>query len=223
MEGGNAGHGSGSRSMRVLIADDHALFRAGLRELLTEIGEEVCVLEAGSYLRVRELLEEGVVPELAILDLDMPGFDQMRGLHGLLEDYPALPVLVLSGSLDTAHMQEVLAAGALGYIPKTSAPPVLLGAIRLVLAGGVYVPPDLVGLGKKAERVESPIELTPRQHEVLECIVAGHSNKVIARELGISEKTVKAHLGVIFRALGVENRTQAAMVASSTPIFIRDE
>ncbi|RME33540.1 MAG: DNA-binding response regulator [Gammaproteobacteria bacterium] len=214
--------------MRVLIADDHALFRTGLSALLQQLADEVRVLEADSYDRVRELLEEEGAPDLAILDLDMPGFDQMRGLRALLEDHPALPVLILSGSLDPLHMQMVLDAGALGYIPKTSPSQVLLGAIRLVLAGGLYVPPDLVGLGEHpappgpAPR-EGPVEMTRRQHEILQLVIAGHSNKVIARKLGIAEKTVKSHLGAVFRILGVESRTQAALVAGAGSVLIRND
>jgi DNA-binding NarL/FixJ family response regulator len=196
--------------MKILIADDHPLFREGLRHLLVELDWSVDVLEAWDYPGLRALLEAHADADLAIMDLDMPGAKDQAGLEGLLALYPTLPVVVLSASEQLDDMQRALDAGAMGYLPKSTPPEVLLCALRLVLSGGIYVPPALVRGGGARAAFDT---LSARQREVLEHLVLGHSNKEIARELGMSEATVKAHLTAIFRTLNVSNRTQAVRVA----------
>jgi DNA-binding NarL/FixJ family response regulator len=201
------------RDMKILIADDHALFREGLRQVLRQLGEEVCVLEAGNYAELRALLEAHADADLAIVDLDMPGAEGDRRLESLLAAHPTVPTVVLSASEHTADMQRALDAGAMGYLTKSTPAEVLLCALRLVLSGGVYVPPALVRRGEpRGDRDVGLGALSARQRDVLERLVLGQSNKEIARELGMSEATVKVHLTAIFRALNVSNRAQAVRV-----------
>jgi len=217
--------------MNMLVADDHALFRAGLKDLLGRMEAGITVLEAEDYPQVRRHLREQPDLDLALLDLFMPGMNEIEGVQGLLQDHPTLPVVIVSASLEPSHMQAALSAGAMGYIPKHASPDLLLSALRLVLSGGIYVPPDLLG-GDAVPEAEGlahtripgdTIDLTSRQAQVLELLLAGCQNKSIARDLDISEGTVKAHLGAIFKVLGVSNRTQAVLRAVDVRITVRND
>lgn len=198
--------------MKILLADDHALFRAGMRHVLARLADEVTVVEAGNF---EEALDEAGKHDdlsLLLLDLSMPGQHGFAVLDVLIERHPFLPIVVLSASESRADMQGALDRGALGFIPKSATPAVMLSALQLVLSGGVYVPPELVE--RSAERFPAThIKLTPRQVDVLRCVIDGKSNKTIAAELGLTVATVKAHATAVFKALNVSNRTQAALAA----------
>jgi DNA-binding NarL/FixJ family response regulator len=205
--------------VKILIADDHALIRQGLSLALRELGDDVTLLEAASG---SEALAAAADPDidLVLLDLDMPEADGMSVLETLLARYPTLPVVILSGSGTSADMRRSLDAGAMGYIPKSGRPAVMLAAVRLVLSGGVYLPPEMLNeatgaAGETTQRAPAPRDspLTPRQREVLALLAEGHPNKRIATRLGVSEATIKIHLGAIFRSLEVANRTQAVRAA----------
>lgn len=167
----------------------------------------------------------GVDFDLAVIDLNMPGAVGNRHLERVRSEHPTLPVIVLSGSDDPAVMRSVLDLGALGFIPKAYSPEVMLSAIRLVMAGGVFVPAMMMqpGVSMTADKPaadgdEPSVEalrklLTERQVEVLRLLSNGKPNKLIARDLGISEGTVKIHLAAIFRALNVRNRTEAVVAS----------
>jgi DNA-binding NarL/FixJ family response regulator len=205
--------------MKILIADDHALFREGLRQLLRQLGEEVCVQEAGSYTELHALLEAHADADLAIVDLDMPACQGEARLETLLAAHPTMPTVVLSASESAADMQRALDAGAMGYLPKSMPPEVLLCALQLVLSGGIYVPPALIRRGVPCG-TGGLDALSARQREVLARLALGHSNKEIARELGMSEATVKVHLTAIFRVLNVANRAQAVHVVRERGWFM---
>ena len=197
--------------MKILIADDHALFREGMRHVLAQLQREVVVIEAGNY---AEVLNQATAHDdigLVLLDLNMPDKDGFAALDNLSQQYPALPIVVLSASENRADMQRALDRGAMGFIQKSATAPVMLSALRLVLSGGIYVPPALVrGDDATSERTAGgDLGLTPRQLDVLARVIEGEPNKVIAAELGLSEATVKAHVSATFKALGVTNRTQA--------------
>ena len=197
--------------MKILIADDHALFREGMRHVLAQLQREVVVIEAGNY---AEVLNQATAHDdigLVLLDLNMPDKDGFAALDNLSQQYPALPIVVLSASENRADMQRALDRGAMGYIQKSATAPVMLSALRLVLSGGIYVPPALVrgDDGSSEQTAADDFGLTPRQLEVLVRIIEGEPNKVIAAELGLSEATVKAHVTATFKALNVTNRTQA--------------
>ena len=200
--------------MRVLIADDHPLVRDALARTLHELDTAAEVLQAGdldSLLR----LAQAEPADLALLDLNMPGMNGVAGLRRLRQALPTLPVVVASGQDDAATIRAVLAAGAVGFIPKSERAEVLLGALRLVLAGGVYVP--LRMLDQDAAMAPAPHAdasgLTPRQRDVLRALSRGQPNKLIARELGLTEGTVKIHIAAILRALQARNRTEAVVRA----------
>lgn len=197
--------------MKILIADDHALFREGMRHVLVQLQEEVLVVEAGDYLEVMSQAEAHDDIGLVLLDLHMPGKGGFAALDSLSQHYPALPIVVLSASESRTDMQRALDSGAMGFIQKSATAPVMLSALRLVLSGGVYVPPALVqaGDGAPSGTAGGAFGLTPRQSEVLARVIEGEPNKIIAAELGLSEATVKAHVSATFKALNVTNRTQA--------------
>ncbi len=197
--------------MKILLADDHTLFREGMRHVLARLQDDVLVVEAGDC---AEALSQAAAHNdiaLVLLDLHMPGKGGFAALDNLVQHYPALPIVVLSASENRADMQRALDHGAMGFIQKSATAPVMLNALRLVLSGGVYVPPALVqaGDGRSAESVDDTLGLTPRQLEVLARVIEGAPNKIIAAELGLSEATVKAHVTATFKALKVTNRTQA--------------
>jgi len=212
--------------MKLLIVDDHAVLREGLAALLQQIGADTTVVQARDANEAIALLGSHPDLDIVVLDLMMPG---MRGLDALSEFgrvRPDLPVIVFSSSEDASDVRKAMAAGALGYVPKSASQRVLLSAIQLVMKGELYVPPLVLegnrvgaqGLGYKAEgRPEQA--LTARQVEILKFLSEGTPNKSIAKVLGLSEKTVKAHITAIFKTLNVENRTQAAVAGRNAGLI----
>jgi DNA-binding NarL/FixJ family response regulator len=197
--------------VNVLIADDHPLVRDALARTVQQLAAVVQVRETGDLDGLLRLAAHGDA-DLALVDLNMPGMEGMAGLRRLREAAPTLPVVVASGQEDTATIRAVLAAGAAGFIPKSERSEVLLGALRLVLSGAIYVPPRLLDAAP-ATAAAAPSELTPRQLDVLRCLRRGEPNKLIARELGPTEGTVKIHIAAILRALHARNRTEAVVRA----------
>ena len=209
---------------RIIVADDHALVRGGLVQLVRLVEENVEIIEANDFNQTLELLSEGQAIDLLLLDLLMPGMNGMEGIKQICKDSPDVPVIVVSARENVTAIRNALAAGAVGYIPKTSSPDVMMSAIKLVLSGGVYVPPHVIGL---SEQIEETIEdqlaaekgnllpsrgyskLTQRQQEVLDLMALGKSNKEIADELGLTTGTVKMHSSRIVKSLNVQNRTEA--------------
>lgn len=206
--------------MRILLADDHPLFREGLKPVLAKLDEDVELVEAIDYPSAFDTMHRvgnhhgGV--DLALLDLYMPGMDGVEGVMRFRAAFPAIPVVVLSASEQTEDIQKLLAAGALGYLTKASPSEVILSALRLVLGGGIYVPPSLLDRNTGQPILPEPLRhtaLTSRQIDVLRELAKGLSNKQIATSLEVTEGTVKIHLAAIFRILKVNNRTEAVLVA----------
>jgi DNA-binding NarL/FixJ family response regulator len=206
--------------MKILIVDDHPIYRKGLIALLDQIEPDTTLLQANDGTQALTLIAENDDLDVVILDLVIPGMDGLRAIVEFGRIRPELPVIVLSSSENSADVRAALANGALGYVPKSAAEHTLLSAIRVVLNGDIYVPPFVL-LQTEPDRSEGlttepgsdrPV-LTERQIEVLRRISAGQLNKIIAVELGLSEKTVKSHITAIFKALNVMNRSQAAAVA----------
>ncbi|MEK6748737.1 MAG: response regulator transcription factor [Pseudomonadota bacterium] len=202
---------------KMLIADDHAVVRDGIRAQLHKLDKQITTIDARNWLEALDAAVKHPELELAMVDLRMPGGEGCASLAQLLRINPGLPVLVLSASEDVSDMRESLRLGAMGYATKGESSTVLMNAIRLVLEGGVYIPPALVGRGHDAQSASPLIDptcgLTARQLDVLRLIAEGKSNKEIAQILQLARATVKVHLAAIFRALNVENRTQAAIIA----------
>jgi two-component system nitrate/nitrite response regulator NarL len=214
-----------AKTMTVLVVDDHPLFREGLRQVLQGLAEDTRIVTEGdaeNALATARTLED---LELVLLDLSMPGMNGFTAVQRFCREVPGVPVVIISAHEEPTDLRRALALGALGYIPKSTPPNTLLDALRLVLGGGVYVPPLFLQSPQAREplapddpEARAPDEatddnLTGRQADVLVLLSQGKSNKVIARELDLSEKTVKAHVTAVFRALGVVNRTQAAIAA----------
>lgn len=217
--------------MLLLLADDHALVREGLKHTLAELAPGVELLEAANADEVIVHLAKTDAIDLALLDLVMPGSNGFELLTRVCDSFPDLPVVILSGSADPGKMRKALDIGAAGFITKTATAEVMLSALRLVLAGGIYVPPDTLKTrgsaepeptvpttGKPASPGPQHSTLTNRQRDVLHHLGQGRSNKQIARELDLSENTVKIHVAAVLRTLGVDNRTQAAVLARSKGI-----
>ena len=205
--------------MNILLADDHVLFRSGMRYILAEFGADVAIHEVGSG---EELLEAARTRsfDLVLMDMMMPGMNQGDVIGMIRALHPTLPIVIVSMLDSPGVIRGAVASGASGFIPKTSTPSLMTEAIRLVLAGGIYLPPAVLA----AEEVVKPEEggapglpsdarLTRQQRAVLAELSVGKSNKEIAQSLSISEATVKVHLAAIMRTLKVHNRTQVVLAA----------
>ena len=205
------------QAKRVLIADDHPLYRAALQTILPRACSGARVAEAACQDEVMNQVASDSDFDLIVLDLNLPGATGLSCLRYVHDAAPLTPIIVVSGNDDPATMSEARLAGAAGYVPKSAPGDVLVQAIRLVMAGGTYLPAAAalrhsMSLGSPtADPIGEP--LTSRQMRVLRLLTQGLSNKQIARDLEISEITVKAHVSAIFRKLGVSNRTQAANAA----------
>ena len=226
--------------MKILIVDDHALVREGLRQVRKGLDEAVEVLDAPTCARAFAHADAHADLDLVLLDYHLPDMDGLTALGVLRQSHPELPVFVLSGSASPQIMKQVMAKGAAGYMTKASMSEELLVALRLVLNGDIYPPSAaFADLHDALDRQETPDgprqhpgqpqpgsarpQLTVRQVEALQHLLDGLSNREISQRMGLSVDTVKDHLGGLMRALGVQNRTQAVLAAarwgytSSTP------
>lgn len=203
--------------MKVILADDHALFRDGFALLLQQHEPETECKLGNSLEDAFALLQSHPDTDILMLDLNMPGMRGVPSVQEVQHKYPGLPVIILTAEDSRSQMEALLAAGAAGYIPKSSSAGVMISAIRLVIAGGVYVPSEMLKGGLSAPLrgavLNGVTHLTERQLQVLRLLAMGKSNKLICRELNLGEGTIKVHLSAIYRALNVTNRTEAAMEA----------
>lgn len=212
--------------MRILIVDDHRLFRAGVSLLLSNIYDDVHVAEAKDIDTALERLADSGAFDLVLLDLAMPGMEDLDGLRRLRERIPDTPVVMLSAVEEGREVMRAIEMGARGYILKSASEQVLQHAISLALSGETYIPAGVFldsdghlfapgGDGGNGIGPDNPLSvLTARQKEVLVCMMRGSSNKEIARDLGLLESTVKAHVKAVLKKLGAANRTQASMMGT---------
>jgi len=213
--------------MRALVVDDHALVREGLKQVLWQISAGMEIFEAKDAAEVSDILSRQFAPDLVLVDLVLPDQSGFHVLELLRERRSTAVVVVLSASSDLVDIQRALKLGAAGYIPKTCSAGVTLGALRMVLAGGVYLPPSLLegqsgpfdAVQRTAPPAAAPLRpaelgLSERQAQVLALLLRGLTNKAIAHELKLAEQTVKAHMSAALRALNVSNRTQAAIAVA---------
>jgi len=205
-------------SYRLVIADDHPLFRGALRAAVSGQFAGAAIAEAGTFDDVVAELERGGEVDLVLLDLAMPGVRGFSGLMFLRAQFPSVPVVVVSANDDPTVIRRCLAFGASGFIPKTLGVETMRAALGRVLEGGVWTPPDVDLSGKPdaatADLIGRLASLTPQQVRVLMMLSEGLLNKQIAYGLGVSEATVKAHVSAILQKLGVESRTQAVIAAA---------
>jgi NarL family two-component system response regulator LiaR len=200
--------------IRVLVADDHAVVRQGLRTLLELQDDLEVVAEAADGLEAVDRAREHL-PDVALVDLVMPRLDGVGTIRRLREVSPATRAIVLTSFLDEDSLLPAIRAGAVGYLLKDVQPQELVRAIRTVHAGGALLGPSVTQrlLEQVAESGPAEVRLTDRELEVLRLVARGLSNKAIARELGVADKTAKTHVSNILGKLGVDDRTQAALYA----------
>jgi DNA-binding NarL/FixJ family response regulator len=215
-------------NVEILVVDDHVLIREALRGVLKELKGEAIVLEASSCSQAMQVVAEHPNLDLILLDLNLPDRDGFSVLAELGERYPAISVVVLSAQQDRGSVVRALDLGALGFIPKSGQREVMLGALQLVFAGGIYIPPAILARdelsswqrdeeksGAKRPTVSpGDLGLTERQVDVLSLMMQGKSNKAICRVLNLAEPTVKNHVTAILKALEVSNRTEAVIAVS---------
>jgi DNA-binding NarL/FixJ family response regulator len=199
--------------MKILHADDHPMFREGLRFFLQLLGPEVTVLEAGNLRAALDKLALEWPVDLMLLDLQMPGVSEIEGFLAIRRAYPTLPVVIVSGVNDPQIIRTLLDGGARGYIPKFTGSEQLMDALRRVLNGEVYVPDAMFLPPSQAAGTGESAPLTSRQSQILPLLAEGLPNKRIADALGLTEGTVKQHLKDLFRRLNASNRTQAVREA----------
>ena len=209
--------------MKILVVDDHTLIREALRGVLQELKPEADVIDASSCREALQLAQANAgALELVLLDLGLPDGDGFDTLGELRDLYPAVAIVVLSASKDHDSVTKALDLGALGFIPKSASRAVMVSALQLVFAGGIYVPPEILQRPQDAPMsapasapmpAPSPSELglTERQIDVLALMMQGKSNKAVCRELDLAEATVKNHVTAILRALKATNRTEAVI------------
>ncbi|MDY6798626.1 MAG: response regulator transcription factor [Pseudomonadota bacterium] len=200
----------------IIVADDHPLFRAALKQAVNQAVPEARAVEVGSIKALQAAVDSHPDADLVLLDLNMPGAHGFSGLVFMRGQYPGLPVVVVSGSEDLQVMRRSIDYGASGFIPKSAPLPTITEAIQDILEGEVWLPD---GIAEKIERMQSDetdfsgklASLTPQQFRVLGMLAEGLLNKQIAYELDVSEATIKAHITAVFRKLNVRNRTQAVI------------
>jgi len=206
--------------MRLLIVDDHPLFREGLKFLLHGLDSGIELDNAGDCAEAFSLLDKQRY-DLILLDLNLPGRSGLEALSEIRKSYGNSPVVVLSGEDSPKKVTTAIDGGAMGFIPKSSTPEELIEALRLVLAGCVYLPPRSLAKGARQDEESSGETkygtlqtLTPRQTDVLRYLIRGEPNKVIAQEMSISGDTVKSHISAVLSILGARNRTEAVYFAA---------
>jgi len=204
--------------MKILMADDHALFRDGMRYVLQQLSDSLELLEVNNFPECLKVAAQHPELDLVLLDLNMPGSDGARSVSYFHQRLPHIPVVVVSGEDAFANMEKVMDYGASGFICKSSTSHTMLAALRLVLSGEIYVPPEIFRqhsapvVDKRTQNTNS-YGLTPRQMEVLEHICAGMSNKEIASHTHLAEGTVKIHVAAVYQTLKVNGRLEAVRVA----------
>lgn len=198
--------------IRVMIVDDHAVVRAGLAMLLGRFDDLLLVGEAADGAAAIELVTQ-CTPDVVLMDLSMPGVDGVQATRQIVASSPDVRVVVLTTFADRTHVTEAIDAGAVGFLLKDADPETLGGAIRAAHRGEAPLDPRaaLALIDRRREPAAPTVELTPREREVLQLVGEGLSNRLIARRLGISEKTVKTHLTSVFTTIGVSDRVQAAL------------
>jgi DNA-binding NarL/FixJ family response regulator len=212
--------------MKILVVDDHVLIRQAMQGVLKKVRRDAALLEASNSADALKIIAEQPDIDFALLDLTLPDRDGFSLFKELRQSYPSLGIVVLSATSEPGKVRAALELGARGYIPKSAQADVILSALRLIISGGVYIPPEIlarqgasaaIGTQSNAQQESSSpnLGLTDRQLEVLALMMQGKSNKVICRTLDLAEQTVKNHVSAVLRALNVNSRTEAVIAASN--------
>jgi DNA-binding NarL/FixJ family response regulator len=219
--------------LKVLVVDDHPLVRDAMAQLVAQLGRHVEVMEAPDCMVGLETARAHPDLDLVLLDLNLPGLRGIPALQRFRREHPAAPVVILSMFRDRDTVTEAIRHGAMGFIPKSSGRETIVQALRLVLSGSIYLPPeaavgevrpeDAALAGTLAHvRGAGDLGLTARQGQVLALMMKGNSNKEICRTLGLAERTVKAHVTAVLNALKVTSRTQAVIAATRIGLVAED-
>lgn len=212
--------------MKILVIDDHVLIREALRGVLRELNHDAILFDASSCSQAMQIVADHADIGLILLDLNLPDRDGFDVLAELREQYPAISVVVLSALQDRSVVLKALDGGASGYIPKSAKREVMISALKLVFAGGIYIPPEVLAREELSSPAPAPannersrisptdLGLTERQVDVLALMMQGKNNKLICRTLNLAEPTVKNHVTAILKALKVSNRTEAVIAAN---------
>lgn len=214
--------------MQILVADDHKLVRDGLKPFLGELHADAHILEAATFAEALAAATAADKLALILLDLKMPGMDNLNGLESLRQHFPDVPIVILSGHVSRTMVLAAAQAGAAGYIPKTISGAAMINALRLVLSGERYLPSEMF-FGSEGDNADdakpapaalpegSPLtRLSVRERDILNHLVDGRTNKEIARQLDLQEITIKVHLRNVYRKIGASNRAQAVRIALSS-------
>lgn len=215
--------GEGAKAMHVIVADDHPLVLDALKACFKQLGPDTVIDGVGDLNQALDHADRAESLDLVVLDINMPGMNGLKGLETIKARFPDVPVVLLSGDCDAELVRKGLAHGAAGFLPKKLAGPAMIKAIELVLCGETYVPRTALEQGTVTAggprglwigQGSALARLTPRELQILGMLCKGHSNKGIARELGLKSVTVAFHLKGVFRKLGVASRTEAALLAA---------
>jgi len=209
--------------IKVLMVDDHALFRDGMRYVLQQLADEVEVIDSGDFLDGLQQAANNPDLDLALIDLNMPGSEGTKSIKAFHGKHPTIPLVVVSGSDQRADIESVMEYGAMGFISKMSSSKIMLAALRMVMDGGIYLPPQLLQQAvasidqgatsdRRTERVNKA-GLTARQTQTLQCLAEGLSNKEISHKMNLAEGTVKIHTAAVYQALRVNSRLEAVSTA----------
>lgn len=209
--------------MNILIVDDHALFRDGMRYVLQQLADEVEIVEAASFPEALRRMEINPKFDLVLMDLSMPGSEGAASVRHLHHRYPDASIVVVSGLDHRDEIERVMESGAVGFISKSTPSKVMLNALRLVLDGGIYLPPQLLQTALPPEPAQAPNHaprkqtnahgLSARQNEALTLLGRGLSNKEIAEVMGLAEGTVKIHIAAVYQVLHIGSRFEAIRAA----------
>ncbi|PIT81335.1 hypothetical protein B9Z40_11405 [Limnohabitans sp. 15K] len=216
-------------TVKLLIVDDHGLVREGLKAIVGQSDLQAQCLEAWDEASIWQQLTQHADIDLVLLDIQLPGLSGMELLKRMVKERAQLPIIMLSADHDSDTVSQALQLGASGFMPKSSLNQVLISAIRLVVAGGVYIPPEaLLKSAAKPQAVLKPavsldsLGLTNRQVDVLRLLLKGMSNKLISRQIDLAEATVKIHIRGILRALNVTTRTEALVKLTEMGVRFSD-
>ncbi len=213
----------GGMKIKVLMVDDHALFRDGMRYVLQQLADEVEVIDSGNFADGMQQAANHPDLDLALLDLNMPGSEGVKSIQVFHESNPSIPLVVVSGSDQRDDIEKVMECGAMGFISKMSSSKMMLSALRMVMDGGVYLPPQLLQQAMAGmdqghavdKRTDRPNKngLTSRQMQTLQLLAEGLSNKEISLRMNLAEGTVKIHTAAVYQALRVSSRLEAVSAA----------
>ena len=205
--------------LQVLLADDHALFRDGMRYVLQQLSDQVDILCAGDFTETLRQAETNPGIDLALIDLNMPGSDGVASIRIFHKSFPGIPLVVVSGSDQRAEIEWVMEYGAMGFISKMTSGKEMVNALRIVLSGDIYFPPQLLAQPEAAPSQTGTAEknnlhtnqhgLTKRQMEALQCLAEGLTNKEIALKMKLAEGTIKVHVAAAYHVLQVSSRLDA--------------